>query len=127
MSFGLSFATLFTTGWYVMGEISFLRPYSTFAWELYGVRSLFIATAFSVGVMWVFYTIAHALSLSDVGSRIATFSIARFVMAESGIRSSRTRCSVRSPASIIRDAAASSRRFRSSLLVQLPRFDHRVE
>ena len=70
MSFGLSFATLFTTGWYVMGEISFLRPYSTFAWELYGVRSLFIATAFSVGVMWVFYTIAHALSLSDVGSRI---------------------------------------------------------
>ena len=70
VSFGLSLATLFPAGWYVMSELAFIRPYFAFAWELYGSRLVVIAMAASVAVIWIYYALAHMLSLSDVGSRI---------------------------------------------------------
>ena len=70
VSLGLSFATLFTSAWYVLSELAYLQLYFAFAWELYGIRFLFISVAFSVGVIWIFYSVAHVVSLSTVGSRI---------------------------------------------------------
>lgn len=70
VSVGLSFAVVFTTFWYVYTDVAYLTPYAVYAWEQYGARVVMLAVAFVLTVAWLFYTVAHVFSMSDVGSRI---------------------------------------------------------